>query len=217
MTYEEFVANKHSTRMEAADSVLPDLLEATANSRDTEITAARKVLSAWDRQTEAQSRGAVLFEMFFNDYFGPAGSIADRLRVHFDPKDFVNSAHGLADREAAVASLKRAAAACQQLYGRLDIEWGEVYRFASGTADCSGERRDRQVGCFPNPHLRAEAEWACLCRPWRNICLRDRIRESPKSRVRVELWKFEPARIEASRGSTPAHDAEEAASRIAGP
>jgi acyl-homoserine-lactone acylase len=51
ITYEELLAYKHSTRMELADALLPDLLKA-GSSND-----AARVLAQWDRQTET-GRGA---------------------------------------------------------------------------------------------------------------------------------------------------------------
>ncbi len=69
MSYEQLLADKHSTRMELADAVLPDLLKAAAGTRDPDIAAASAVLSKWDHNTNADSRGAVLFQLFFEDDF----------------------------------------------------------------------------------------------------------------------------------------------------
>ena len=63
ITYEQLIAKKHSTRMELADRVLPDLLKAAGE------TEAGRVLANWDRQTDVDSRGAVLFQMFVDRYF----------------------------------------------------------------------------------------------------------------------------------------------------
>ena len=66
VTFEELVADKHSTRLELADRLLPDLLTAAAG------TPAARVLAEWDRSTENTSRGAILFEAFARRFLGPA-------------------------------------------------------------------------------------------------------------------------------------------------
>ena len=81
ISYEQLLAKKHSTRMELADRVLPDLLEAAGD------TDAGRVLAKWDRHTDVDSRGAVLFQLFVDRYFsGAGGGMADRLRVKYDPE-----------------------------------------------------------------------------------------------------------------------------------
>ena len=66
------------------------------------------------------------------------GGIASKLKIPFDPLHPNESAYGLKDPAAAVAVLVQAADECRQMYGALDVKWGDVYRFASGTADLPG-------------------------------------------------------------------------------
>ena len=63
ISYEQLLAKKHSTRMELADRILPDLLSAAGD------TDAGRVLAKWDRHTDVDSRGAVLFQLFVDRYF----------------------------------------------------------------------------------------------------------------------------------------------------
>jgi acyl-homoserine-lactone acylase len=129
--------------MELADRVLPDLLQAASG------TEAGRVLASWDRLTDGDSRGAVLFQMFVNRYFTAAGGgIAGRLRVAYDPARPLESAYGLADPAGAAAALAEAARECQTLYGALDVKWGDVYRFASGSADLPGNGGPGGSGLF---------------------------------------------------------------------
>ena len=72
----QLIAKKHSTRMELADRVLPDLLKAANGG-----TEAAKVLEKWDRLTDVDSRGGVLFQMWVDKYFAGPGGIAAKLRV----------------------------------------------------------------------------------------------------------------------------------------
>ncbi len=143
ISYEQLLAKKHSTRMELADRVLPDLLEA---SRDTD---AGRVLAKWDRHTDVDSRGAVLFQLFVDRYFsGASGGMAARLRVRYDPERPLDSAHGLADTASAVSALSAAADECLRRYGALDVKWGDVFRFASGKADLPGNGGPGGSGLF---------------------------------------------------------------------
>ena len=143
ITYEQLIAKKHSTRMELADKVLPDLLKAAAG------TEAATVLAKWDRLTEVDSRGAVLFQLFVDRYFSAAnGGMASKLRVSYDPARPLESAYGLADPASAAAALSAAADECRKLHGTLDVKWGDVFRFASGTADLPGNGGPGGSGLF---------------------------------------------------------------------
>ncbi|HWE48174.1 MAG TPA: penicillin acylase family protein [Bryobacteraceae bacterium] len=142
-TYAQFVTNIHSTRMELADKVLPDLLKAAP--ADSE---AAKVLAKWDHQTEVGSRGAVLFQAFADKYFTGQNGIESRLRVKYDPMHPLDSAYGLKDPAAAVAALESAAAGVKKTYGALDIPWGDVYRYAHGPVDVPGNGGAGGMGVF---------------------------------------------------------------------
>jgi len=144
ISYEKLLADKHSTRMELADKVLPDLLQA-AGSAPTEAV---RVLANWDHLTETDSRGAVLFQMFAERYFGGGTRMASRLRVKYDQAKPLDGAYGLADPVSALAALAAAAEECVKTYGALDVKWGDVYRFASGNADLPGNGGSGNSGVF---------------------------------------------------------------------
>ena len=139
--YEQLLAKKHSTRMELADRILPDLLAAAGS------TDAARVLAQWDRHTDVDSRGAVLFQLFVDRYFA-AGGMDGKLRVKYDSARPLESAHGLADAPSAAAALSAAADECLKRYGALDVKWGDVFRFASGNADLPGNGGAGGSGLF---------------------------------------------------------------------
>ena len=148
ITYDQLLASKLSTRMEIADALMPDLLKAAQGSADPMVAEAAKVLAQWDHFTDTTSRGGVLFKIFTDRYFGPAGNINDKLRVKVDQSDPINSAYGIADPAAAVAALASAAAECKKTYGALDVPWGDVFRFQSGKADVPGDGGPGRLGVF---------------------------------------------------------------------
>ena len=59
---------KFTTRMLAADRLLPDLLAAGQHvaTPSEALAAGLETLAAWDRRVSATSRGAVLFERFMD-------------------------------------------------------------------------------------------------------------------------------------------------------
>jgi len=137
ISYQQMTADKLSTRVEMADAVLPDLIQAAAG------TEAAGVLSKWDRMTDVSSRGAVLFKMFTDKY-----RVEDHLRVRFDPLHPVDSAYGLADPAGAASALAAAAEECKKTYGSLDVAWGDVNRYGSGNADLPGDGGSARLGIF---------------------------------------------------------------------
>lgn len=143
ISYDQLIAKKHSTRMELADHVLPDLLKAAGGK-----TEAARVLERWDRHADADSQGGVLFELWVQEHLTGPGGIAAKLRVPYDPTRPLESAHGLNDPDGAVAALARAADECQTRYGALDVKWGDVYRFASGNVDVPGNGGAGASGLF---------------------------------------------------------------------
>ncbi len=143
ISYEKLVADKLSTRMELADKVLPDLLKAAAGG-----TEAARVLEKWDHLTETDSRGAVLFQLFADRYLGGNGGIAARMRVKYDPAKPLETGYGLADPASALEALAAAAEQCRKTYGSLDVKWGDVFRFASGTGDVPGNGGSGNSGVF---------------------------------------------------------------------
>jgi acyl-homoserine-lactone acylase len=146
ISYDQLIAKKHSTRMELADKVLPDLLAAARSANAPNLTAAVRVLEQWDHNTDVDSQGAVLFQIFVARYLGQG--MATKMRVKYDPARPLDSAYGLADPPAALTALAAAAEECQKLYGSLDVKWGDVYRFASGNADLPGNGGAGASGLF---------------------------------------------------------------------
>jgi acyl-homoserine-lactone acylase len=98
--------------------------------------------------TDTTSRGAVLFKLFTDRFLGAGGSINEKLRVKLDPANPVDSAYGIADPGAALKALKDAAADCKKIYGSLDVPWGDVFRFGSGTGDVPGNGGPGRLGVF---------------------------------------------------------------------
>jgi acyl-homoserine-lactone acylase len=135
---EDVIAMKYDTQVLLAERVLPDLLAAAkVAAPDTpELGEAIRVLAAWDRRVAAGSRGAVLFQRFWELYReGRPNPFAEA----WTATNPVGTPRGLADPAAALARLAAAAQDIRARHGKLDIAWGEVNRFRFGELDLPGD------------------------------------------------------------------------------
>ncbi|RIV22441.1 acylase [Fibrisoma montanum] len=142
ITFEELVGYKLNTGMEAADRFLDDLLAAVEKHPDTLAVQAVTVLKGWDKATNVDSKGAVLFAAWF-DQFNP-GMTA----VPWDRQHPVTTPDGLKNPQQAVTMLVKAAQQVRQRYGRLDVAWGDVNRFTFNGQDFPGNGGSEQYGIY---------------------------------------------------------------------
>lgn len=132
-TYDMLLHKKLSTRMEFADRILPDLLDAAARYGSPRAKEAAAVLRTWDRQAEAESRGALLFYTWAQKFVNPAVTLnlknAQRnFAVPYNVNEPLTTPRGINDPKAAAAMLDEAAAETVKLYGAMDAPWGKVMR-----------------------------------------------------------------------------------------
>jgi len=153
-SFDQLVADQWSTRSELADRVLPDLLEATARYGNPLAKQAAQVLSHWDRTTDAESRGALLFYEWTDQ---PGGLKGDSYLKGESAAGFarplvlatpLTTPAGLADPQAAVRALEAAARHMIDSYGALDTPWGQVMRLKIGDVDLPGSGAPGDIGVF---------------------------------------------------------------------
>jgi acyl-homoserine-lactone acylase len=140
LSFDDLVERKHSTRLEFADRVLDELLAAIASDQRPLVREAAAVLKDWDRQTEAGSRGALLFEL-----------IAPKLQftTPLDPLKPLDTPKGLRQSPEALAGIVDAAAAqALKLYGTLDAKWGDWRRLVRGALDSPANGGPGSLGAF---------------------------------------------------------------------
>jgi acyl-homoserine-lactone acylase len=149
LTLAHILSGKESTRMLLADRVLPDLINAANLSGNPIAEQAAAKLAAWDRNADAASKGAVLFEAWWALITSqtPPSSIPPQcpslpalakdntinfysrhpqFRVGWDPLKPLDTPAGLANAAATVPYLICAAELVQAAYGALDVPWGAV-------------------------------------------------------------------------------------------
>jgi acyl-homoserine-lactone acylase len=144
--FDEIVAYKHSTRMEAADHLVDDVVVAARASASDVARRAATVLAAWDRHADADSRGAVLFQAFFLELNRRA--TGEVFQLPWSERAPFTTPDGLADPAMAVAALAAAAGQVQERHGALDVAWGEVYRLRRDSVDLPGNGGPGALGIF---------------------------------------------------------------------
>jgi len=100
------------------------------------------VLRAWDRQTEADSKGAVLFASWWDRVQ------ASLFAEPWNPNDPFHTPKGLKEEEIAVKLLGKAASEILTRYGSLDVSWGEVYRLRINDIDLPANGGPGDYGIF---------------------------------------------------------------------
>jgi len=135
ITFDELVTYKHSTRMEMADRVLDELV-ALARTGSPAAQRGAAVLAKWDREANAESRGAVLFEAWLARWL-PHGA-SDPFSKPWSIDDPIHTPAGIADGGRATAALAAAVADVEKAHGAADVAWGEVNRLRYGGKDLPG-------------------------------------------------------------------------------
>lgn len=157
MSLEDVVTLKHSYRMLAGERLADDLLAAVrASSPSAAVAAAAEMLAQWDRTTAPDSRGGILFELWYNRHLQGealrALPFAERARRTFAtpwsatrPND---TPDGLADPVRAAADFAWAVDEATRRYGRADVAWGDVHRVRRGDVDVPVGGCTGALGCF---------------------------------------------------------------------
>ncbi len=142
ISFDELVAYKMNTGMESADRFLDDLLKAVQKHPDPMAQRAAAVLQKWDKQTEAHSKGAILFARWFDKLR------EDMFTTPWNPDQPFTTPGGLKDPQKAVALLVTTAHEVEKKYGSLDVAWGDVYRFRVGDYNVPGNGAPGHYGVF---------------------------------------------------------------------
>ena len=123
-----------------------------------EIAAATDLLTGWDNTAAPDSRGSVLFKVWYYRYFDlviadeDERSFNDRFNALFaEPWTAdrpTSTPYGLADPEAAALAFAGAVAETKGLFGEWNVAWGEVHRFRVGDLDVPAGGCSGTLGCF---------------------------------------------------------------------
>ncbi|HYJ91008.1 MAG TPA: penicillin acylase family protein [Pyrinomonadaceae bacterium] len=177
LSLEDVVRLKHSYRMLLADRVKPDLISAMKAGNPTgDVAAALSLLGKWDNTAAPNSRGSVIFELWWQRYSTrpaterspQAGDQQGFAVTRFpDEKRFAhvwsaddpfNTPRGLADAARAVEAFAWAVEETKRRYGSLDVTWGDVHRVRRGNVDVGVGGCNNELGCFRTLNFRSEPD-----------------------------------------------------------
>ena len=138
---------KFDTRMPLADRVKPALIEAIGRRpRPSEaLTRGLRVLEDWDNRVSAESRGAVLFERFWETY---RAAVDQPYALEWDPRKPIETPSGLSDPALGVKHLEDAVVWTRETFGAEDVAWGEVHRIRLGDVDLPADGSSGGYGLF---------------------------------------------------------------------
>ncbi len=142
ISFDQLISCKHDTGMETAHRFLDDLLAAADAYPDTMVLKAASVLRRWDKKTEVDSRGAVLFAKWWDSVS------SDLFEVPWNAKVPNTTPDGIKDKKKAVELLGKAANEVKEKYGSLDVAWGDVYRFRLNGIDYPANGGSGEYGIF---------------------------------------------------------------------
>ncbi|MCU0536555.1 MAG: acylase [Hydrococcus sp. Prado102] len=143
LSFEQMCDRKFSSRLELADRILEYLIPAARLLSNPIGLEASEVLKAWDRQTNADSKGAVLFTLWAQTV-----QTSKLFSKPWNDKEALSTPTGLADVNNALAILEGVAAQVKLLYGSLDVSWGEVVRLRYGKQDLPASGAPGSLGSF---------------------------------------------------------------------
>jgi acyl-homoserine-lactone acylase len=174
IAFEEMVKYKHSTRMELAERLIDDLTAAAQQQGGELARRAAEVLKAWDRQANADSRGAVLFS-FWVEEVDLESNFSNFFAIPWNEKDPLTTPDGIADPTSAITALEAAAAKVEATYGTLDIPWGKVFRLRYGGLDLPANGGPGNLGIFRTIGFASSEDGRFQAKEWRFLCCRDRV------------------------------------------
>lgn len=144
---EDVIDLKYSNRMLLAERVKRDVIDAVREAVEApeEALAGADVLEAWDDRAAAGSRGAVLFQRFWDLY---SAAVRRPFATPWQESDPAKTPSGIADRAAAVTHLAAAVRWAREQYGSERVAWGDVNRFRAATLDLPGDGATGTYGTY---------------------------------------------------------------------
>jgi acyl-homoserine-lactone acylase len=143
--FDELVSYKLSTRLELADRLLDDLFIAIDQSDSEKAKEAKIILEKWDRSSDADSKGMLLFYNWARK-FQPWKNANYTEAWSMEAPD--TTPDGIADPGRAVTLLETAATEIETKFGSMDAPWGDYYRISYNGKDLPANGIDGSMGVF---------------------------------------------------------------------
>jgi len=146
-SFEDVVRLKYNTKMLLADRVKPALVRAILESGELpeDLRRGLEAIESWDNHVSAASRGAVLFQRFWDTY---SQANARPYSVAWDPQQPATTPSGLSDPVSALKHFEDAVRWTRERYGSEAVAWGDVHRLRFGALDLPGDGANGTYGLF---------------------------------------------------------------------
>lgn len=148
LNLQDVLALKFSYRMLLADRVRDDLVkEVRASNPSPDVAKAIDMIAKWDKTVAPESRGGVLFEMWWRKY-------VDHTRpdtmyaVQWTAKAPASTPTGIRFADRSVDAFKWAVGETTRRFGAADVAWGDVHRVRIGKVDVPVGGCNGDIGCF---------------------------------------------------------------------
>jgi acyl-homoserine-lactone acylase len=157
VSLEDVIARKHNYRMLLPDRVKSDLIAAVKATNPTgDVASALALIEKWDNTASPESRGSVLFDVWYQRYSLRAGArnpnqrrpdstVFAKVWTSAEP---TTTPRGLADPARAAEAFAWAVGETKRLYGSWDVPWGDVHRVRIGKVDVPVGGCGNDLGCF---------------------------------------------------------------------
>ncbi|MEO7103776.1 MAG: penicillin acylase family protein [Gemmatimonadaceae bacterium] len=148
LNLQDVLALKHSYRMLLADRVRDDLVaQVRASNPSPDVTKAIDLIARWDKTVAPESRGGVLFEMWWRKYI--EHTRPDTMyAVQWSAQHPASTPVGIRFPERSTEAFKWAVTETVRRFGAADVAWGDVHRVRIGKVDVPVGGCNGDIGCF---------------------------------------------------------------------
>ena len=159
LSLEDVVELKHSYRMLLADRVKPDLVRAVkATSPAGQVADALAMLERWDNTGAHESRGGVLFQIWWQRYSRSFEEDSLAFAKPWSMDAPTATPAGLSDLPRAAEAFAWAVDETVRRHGAFDVPWGEVHRVRLGDTDVPVGGCGGALGCFRVLNFRTDED-----------------------------------------------------------
>jgi acyl-homoserine-lactone acylase len=146
-SFEQVRAMKYNTKMLLADRIKPDLVRALRGvaAPSEELRKGLETLEMWDNHVSVTSRGAVLFQRFWDQY---RTEVKQPFATPWSALNPARTPNGLADKEIAIRVFVDAVKWTRSTYGSESVAWGDVHRFRFKDIDLPADGATGTYGLF---------------------------------------------------------------------
>jgi acyl-homoserine-lactone acylase len=134
LSLEEIKRFKYNETFGPADRLGSDLISLAIqhSAEDAGLAEAAQVLKDWNHSVGPDSRGAVLFNLWWEEYRRKASPV---FKVPWSAKNPLDTPRGMGEPARALSILNQTIAIMKKEYGSLSVRWGDVHRLRRGNVD----------------------------------------------------------------------------------